>query len=512
MRFMVLPVGTRNVPDGPNEAAYLISDNWNDYWKFQTLYHLRYRDKAGVVHYIGPLKIGQFNWGEERGRPAIPQSFDSLSEAFFSLGASDEYYTNLVESVPFAERVVLLRSLRDMVQDRDLFARALPEEVTNTSILRDVSPSTVRGQFRRILNGEARLTKYNFALLTQQVSSDANSEKIRIGFSVVPESMPPTNVHVLIGRNGVGKTLLLDTIRTALLNNQANASRSQAEEEPEDPIFASVVTVSFSAFDEFKPASSVVADLRSLRYSYIGLRYPDPEGDGLYLTKTAEALALEFGDAVELCLQSVRKDRWDRALSILQADPLFMRQNLANWSDRPADGSSARTEAVRRFKRLSSGHKIVLLTITKLVATVEESTVVMLDEPEAHLHPPLLSAFVRSLSDLLINRNGVAIVATHSPVVLQEVPRSCVWVLERSGYRWSVNRPSLETFGENVSVLTEEVFGLEVTQAGFHTLIQSAVAEGLSYAEIIRRFDGQLGGEAKAIVQALVSERDVDAV
>jgi predicted ATP-dependent endonuclease of OLD family len=51
----------------------------------------------------------------------------------------------------------------------------------------------------------------------------------------------------------------------------------------------------------------------------------------------------------------------------------------------------------------------VLLTITRLVETVEERTLVLLDEPEAHLHPPLLSAFVRSLSDLLINRNGVAI-------------------------------------------------------------------------------------------------------
>jgi predicted ATP-dependent endonuclease of OLD family len=69
---------------------------------------------------------------------------------------------------------------------------------------------------------------------------------------------------------------------------------------------------------------------------------------------------------------------------------------------------------------MSSGHAIVLLTITRLVATVEEKTLVLLDEPESHLHPPLLSAFIRALSDLLYDRNGVAIIATHSPVVLQE--------------------------------------------------------------------------------------------
>jgi predicted ATP-dependent endonuclease of OLD family len=66
------------------------------------------------------------------------------------------------------------------------------------------------------------------------------------------------------------------------------------------------------------------------------------------------------------------------------------------------------------FNKLSSGHKVVLLTTTRLVETVEERTLVLLDEPEAHLHPPLLAAFVRALSDLLINRNGVAIIATPS--------------------------------------------------------------------------------------------------
>ena len=91
---------------------------------------------------------------------------------------------------------------------------------------------------------------------------------------------------------------------------------------------------------------------------------------------------------------------------------------------------SQRAEAL--LKRMSSGHAIVLLTVTKLVETVEEKTLVLLDEPESHLHPPLLSAFTLALSDLLVNRNGVVIIATHSPVVLQEVPKSCVSILRRT--------------------------------------------------------------------------------
>jgi predicted ATP-binding protein involved in virulence len=122
------------------------------------------------------------------------------------------------------------------------------------------------------------------------------------------------------------------------------------------------------------------------------------------------------------------------------------------------------------------------------------------------LHPPLLSALIRSLSDLLIKRNGVAVIATHSPVVLQEVPNSCVWKLERSGGIAVAERPRIETFGENVGTLTSEVFKLEVTSAGFHKLLTEAVRkEQGDYQHIMRRFGNQLGAEARAIVRGLAA-------
>jgi hypothetical protein len=143
-----------------------------------------------------------------------------------------------------------------------------------------------------------------------------------------------------------------------------------------------------------------------------------------------------------------------------------------------------------------------------LVELVDEKTLVLLDEPEGHLHPPLLAAFIRCLADLLVKRNGVAIVATHSPVVLQEAPRSCAWKLRRSGAVAAAERPTIETFGENIGILTREVFGLEVTRAGFHRLLTLAVNQDrLSYEAVVNRFGGQLGTEGRAIVQALIAER-----
>jgi ABC-type multidrug transport system ATPase subunit len=161
------------------------------------------------------------------------------------------------------------------------------------------------------------------------------------------------------------------------------------------------------------------------------------------------------------------------------------------------------------ISRMSSGHAIVLLTITKLVARVEEKTLVLLDEPESHLHPPLLSAFIRALSELLHDRNGVAIIATHSPVVLQEIPSCCAWKINRSRLVISTIRPEIQIFGENVGVLTREVFGLEVKKSGFHKMLDLSVQRGGSFDEIMREYNFQLGFEAQAILRAMLSNRDL---
>lgn len=158
------------------------------------------------------------------------------------------------------------------------------------------------------------------------------------------------------------------------------------------------------------------------------------------------------------------------------------------------------------FNRLSSGHKVVLLTLTCLVAITVERTLILIDEPENHLHPPLLSAYIRALSELLIYKNGLAIIATHSPVVLQEVPRSCVQRLSRFNTFLKSEKLETETFGESIHVLTNEVFGLEVTHAGLHKILSDFVEQGLPYEEILERFHFELGSEARSILRILIAQ------
>lgn len=492
------------------DRAYLLTDNWDDWFKFSTLYTLVIDDEEGDRHIIGGVKIGQFGMAEDQRRAQLPDRFDTLDDRFFSLGQDDTYYDAL-NTLGVATRDRVLRALHDVALDLSLFERALAEKVTGTSLLRSVDRSTVIGQFHRMAEGGLRLTSYEFSYTARRRS--ARIEPLTLAFTVAPESYPPTNVHVLIGRNGVGKTTLLNDMTRAIVDQDANANEVGAfnaqVDEVDGSLFTSLVSVTFSAFDPFEPLPNRQDKSQGVRYAYIGLKLTGRDKDGKSKPpKSPDALTGDFVNSVMICRQSGRVSRWERALEMLQADPIFRDAEVSELARSNDDPDNVKIEARRLFKNLSSGHKIVLLTITRLVETVEEKTLVLLDEPEAHLHPPLLSAFVRALSDLLINRNGVALIATHSPVVLQEVPKSCVWMVRRAGKRAVADRPEIQTFGENVGLLTREVFGLEVTQSGFHKMLRDAVRELPDYDRVLRRFSGELGDEARAIVQGLLAARD----
>ena len=191
---------------------------------------------------------------------------------------------------------------------------------------------------------------------------------------------------------------------------------------------------------------------------------------------------------------------------MLSSDPIFRDANISALMNLE-NLEKFEKDATKLFKKLSSGHKIVLLTITRLVETLEERSLILIDEPESHLHPPLLSSFIRVLSDLLINRNGVSIIATHSPVVLQEVPKECIWKLRRIGAEAKVDRLEIESFGENVGILTQEIFGLEVTDSGFHKILKELVEKSESYEDAVAKLKGQIGLEGKAILRSLFYQK-----
>lgn len=521
LSFYKLPVnGT--VPNQAREIGYLLPSNWDDY-SYKTIFTLTIFDEMGNRYQLGSVKIGYTGqpsgWTEER----IPTEFDALPETFFSLGQDPDYYKKLVDELHDSLKVNLLTALGDVVYNNERLTLAENESVFRDSFLRNVNRTSIDHQFRRILRNEVPLTEFDFIY---EKSANALYSGIKIEVKVEPNTKPSTNIHVLIGRNGVGKTTLLNNMVNALLPNRGTVEETGRFAEEyilgnrtlEDDYFAGVVSVSFSAFDPFPPPDDQTDPNVGMRYYYVGLKKRIPNINQIsWGLKSSDDLHEDFVKSSKVCFALTgKRDRWLNAIRKLESDSNFAEMNLTQLiemynNDLTPEKRNYSGTALSLAKRMSSGHAIVLLTITKLVETVEEKTLILLDEPESHLHPPLLSAFTRALSDLLIDRNGIAIIATHSPVVLQEVPKSCVSVLRRTRLFGNVVRPERETFGENVGVLTREVFGLEVVNSGFHDLLVRSVETGSSYQEIVHEYDEQLGLEARALLKALVTYRDRNA-
>ncbi len=68
--------------------------------------------------------------------------------------------------------------------------------------------------------------------------------------------------------------------------------------------------------------------------------------------------------------------------------------------------------------------------------------------------------------------------------------------------------PGHETFGENVGILTRDVFGLEVSKSGFYNLLDKSVSNGGSYQSILEEYNNQLGMEGRLLLKSLVHSRD----
>lgn len=509
MFFKLVPI-SGSLPSHVRSTACLLDDRWDDWGKYRTQFQLIVFDAEGVQHRVGEVKIGHvgllpgINIAENTRAPAIAPSFDELPENYFSLGQSENYYETLnTLSSELREQVLL--GLRDLAWDIERFSQVESEDVVSESLLRGLSSRNVRSKFNRLAKGNAKLTPFKFSYVFPRRAGNVGQPP-ELDFLVTPDAVPPTNVHVVVGRNGAGKTTCMHGLGRALLGVVSTEEKPvgtlNAANVDEEWQFSGLVFVAFSAFDDFEMPPLV----EGLKAELIGLRNTNPDGK-IGNPKTPKQLEDDFAKSLNRCQHGPREKRWLEAVATLENDPLFKEANVGRLVE--LEGEIFHEYARTLFKKLSSGHKIVLLTITRLVELVDERTLVLLDEPEGHLHPPLLSSFVRALSDLLIKRNGVAIVATHSPVVLQEVPASCVWLLRRHGQESAAERPEMETFGENVGVLTHAVFGLEVTNTGFHKLISDAVEkDGLDFEAVRAKFEGQLGAEALAIARGLVANRD----
>lgn len=533
-------------------SVILVSSNWDDFG-YRTLFDVEFYDEQAKRHPIGSVKIGQYGLqsasqgsklSSDAGRPTLPADFDTLDRNMhFSVGQDTSYYEaiNRIDQIYSGFREHYLSALNDMAFRKPTRTRAMKENVTETSLLRTLSWEAVRDQFARLAKGGASVKTYE---LVFPIRDELDSQQLVC--TVRPNAKPPENIRILIGRNGSGKTTTLRELAKMLIVGSAHPEIEDLIKRQRQQL-ANLVSVSFSAFDPFEPIETR-RSVHGLTYRYVGLkryepspyestdteasgsedlrssqreqvanpvvavaqegRTPPDRGSSRWRPMTVPELDDYAVSAVHTCVGvKAQRQRLVSALTLFEADLNFASFGIRDMVAQAGPNDDIRSRLRPLVKIMGAGHKIAMLSISQLVVTVQERTLVLIDEPEAHLHPPLLSAFVRALSDLLTDRNGLAVIATHSPVVLQEAPRSCVRIVDNLLSEVTLRQPQLETFGENVGTLTREVFGMEASSTGYHALLQELADQHTTYDAALSVLGGQLGGEGRAILRAMVAAK-----
>jgi|SRR5580693_5415432 hypothetical protein len=112
---------------------------------------------------------------------------------------------------------------------------------------------------------------------------------------------------------------------------------------------------------------------------------------------------------------------------------------------------------------------------------------------------------MKCLRHLLNQTSSFAIIATHSPVVIQETPSRNVYVLRRNGRDTISERVSIETFGENIGVLTTEVFDLDASQSDYRHILQNLADRDLSTIDTL--FVKPLGLQARSFIRSVQNSK-----
>jgi predicted ATPase len=524
----------------------LQQDDWNDF-SFHTQYHLYYLvgDNEAVV-YIGAVKIlrkGQ----TDRDPILIREAFTSLNEEFVSVGTSLDYYQRL-NRILKSDRTAILDALNDAVVHPDLIATFQNEPGWATSLFRGNSDwrqymvdaqILVEGNFSDLPDIEQKFG-YTPPGADQPIEFDFRAPRPEFYSgpyrSLGPrhkDTLLPERVFVLIGRNGSGKSTLLSRLaHLAFASPEDRATKrlkALGQLSPPAIGFMRVITISYSAFDSFVIPGIAARDITQTtkdigsgesRFVFCGLRDLVEEGRvdveeaekttsansdqtsellverrNSTRLKSVESLAREFSELLARIEQAGTTELLLSALHLLTVEPSFaeLQDQLGNLLNSPESRESL-------FLSWSTGHKIALHVIVQLVESARPRSLVLFDEPEAHLHPPLMAALMHAIRVILSQVNAFCIVATHSPVLLQETLARHIRIVRRVGETLDITMPSLETFGENLGILTYDAFGLTAASTDFHEALDLLVAGCTSFEVVDALFTPGLSGQARAYV------------
>lgn len=403
---------------------------------------------------------------------------------FFSMQYEMNDYRNLILKFGVDEAGHILNSLNDLVYGKlshsgeKWYKDAISSEAFNLSFMRNSqtifafynASSLLSGvQFENLTATEQKL-ELNFSL-----SGFENGHAFNFSFGF--DEIVPKQIAVVIGKNGVGKSrALAKIVDFALEGNVAGLKGENGRR----PMLGKIVAISTPGETHGTfPAPPKDAKIRYERL--LSERNQAQKKMGHSLPEVLIQLARVYDNQIG------ENSRWDLfeeivsefadVSSLVIGNALNPTEDYESVQSLVRGGEQKALEAMGRMDKdgmllkkipdkgifpLSSGQVSFVRIAAQLCLTVENGTLILIDEPETHLHPNLITEFVGMLNRILELTGSIAIVATHSAYLVREVPRSQVHVIQESNGVVDVVSPRLKTFGADVGAISEFVFGDDI--------------------------------------------------
>ena len=160
-------------------------------------------------------------------------------------------------------------------------------------------------------------------------------------------------------------------------------------------------------------------------------------------------------------------------------------------------------------RRLSSGEYAMLRFAAQAAAAIEKGSLLLLDEPETHLHPNFISDLMEILDNLLQSTRSIAVIATHSAYVVRETPRRRVNILTLEDRQISIDTPRMQTFGATIDSISQFVFGdTSISHRFQKTLTDWADQAGreLGIEAVIEQYGAELNSESLSFIARRLTE------
>lgn len=441
---------------------FLLSPNtgWNDY-KVVSIFSLSYI-ASGITRSIGYIKI--IHYEELHTWKLLPSKFYQLPEDYCSLGREEDYYFILRDIFRNTDMISILFALQDSAYFSDIHDRFEKRYNFIKSLLRDDGAERLLREIRAKLDGISISDLYSFNYNFHPAYSEI---PIKVNFDFNNDPPLPNRIFAIIGKNGTGKTQLITSLPNDFSKKNRNAFFNKI------PAFSKIIAVSYSVFDNF----SIPRKNATFNYVYCGLKNEKGE------MRSSQGLLLSFHNNWKRIAELDRTERWR---SILLN---FIDQNIVDSfivMDTNFGKYQVNISGFSKIKeQFSSGQSILLYIITEVVANIRFDSLILYDEPETHLHPNAIVQLMNTLYELVEEFESFCIIATHSPIVIRELFSKNVYVMERNMNFPSLRRIGLECFGENLGILSDEVFGDREVQKQYKKIIIKQVEQGKSFDEIV---------------------------